>query len=157
MIKVLFVCLGNICRSPMAHFVFKDLIEKEGCSSLFEIESAGTEKFNALCKAGIHAGTKEIFKRMNIPFEEHIARHFQAQDYEEYDYILVMDNENLKDVLSIIGGVDKEHKVKRLLDYTETGGNVKDPWYTGNFDETYWDIYEGTRAFFNHLKLGKKL
>ena len=88
MIKVLFVCLGNICRSPMAHFVFKDLIKQEGCSSLFEIESAGTEKFNALCKAGIHAGTKEIFKRMNIPFEEHIARHFQAQDYEEYDYIL---------------------------------------------------------------------
>ena len=157
MIKVLFVCLGNICRSPMAHFVFLDLIEKEGVADLFEVESAGTEKFNALLKAGIHEGTKEIFKRMNIPFEEHIARHFKAEDYQEYDYILVMDNENLKDVLATIGGVDKDHKVKRLLDETELGGNVKDPWYTGNFDESYWDIYEGTRAFLEHLKLRGKI
>ncbi len=157
MVKVLFVCLGNICRSPMAHFVFKDLIEKEGLSDLVEIESAGTEKFNAYLKAGIHEGTKEIFKRMNIPFEEHIARHFQKEDYDEYDYIIAMDKENVRDILSAIGGEDKDRKVKRLMDYTENGGDVKDPWYTGNFDETYWDIYEGTRAFLTHLKLkGKK-
>lgn len=155
MIKVLFVCLGNICRSPMAHFVFKDMVEKKGISHLFEIESAGTEKFNSLCKAGIHYGTKEIFKRMNIPFEEHISRHFTKEFYDEYDYILAMDDENVKDILSIIGGTDKQHKVKRLMDYTLSPANVKDPWYTGNFDETYWDIYEGLNAFLSHLKLGE--
>ena len=68
-----------------------------------------------------------------------------------------MDKENVRDILSAIGGEDKDRKVKRLMDYTENGGDVKDPWYTGNFDETYWDIYEGTRAFLTHLKLkGKK-
>lgn len=154
MIKVLFVCLGNICRSPMAHMMFLQLIKEKGLSHLFEVESAGTEEYNSIYKAGIHYGTKEIFHQMKVPYEEHISRHFKKTDYKHYDYILTMDSQNVRDILAITNG-DPDEKVKRLLDYTPSPRDVKDPWYTGNFDETYWDVYEGLHCFFDSLHIKK--
>ena len=152
MIKVLFVCLGNICRSPMAQFVFKHMVNKKGLSHLFEIDSAGTEGYNEMCHAGIYHGTREILKAKNIPFEEHYSRLIKRTDYEHFDYIIVMDDNNIEDVQSLIG-LDNEHKIHRLLDFTKHPRNIKDPWYTGNFEECYKDITEGCEAFLDFLKV----
>lgn len=151
MIKVLFVCLGNICRSPMAHMVFANMVRENGLENQFEIDSAGTEGYNEICRAGIHRGTKEILKRKGIPFTEHYSRKIRKEDYEYYDFIIAMDSENITDIEYIIGP-DRDNKVKRLLDYTNNPRNIKDPWYTGNFDETYDDVIEGCEAFFNIFK-----
>ena len=152
MIKVLFVCLGNICRSPMAQFVFRQIVKEKGLSDRFEIESAATESYNEMCHAGIYYGTREILKAKKIPFEEHYSRRIRATDYEYYDYIIVMDDKNIKDIQSLLG-CDKEHKIHRLLDYTDYPRNIKDPWYSGNFEECYRDIDEGCKAFSNSLNL----
>ena len=152
MIKVLFVCLGNICRSPMAQIVFENMIKEKGLENLFEIDSAGTEAYNERMHAGIHRGTKEILTRNGILFSEHYSRMIRQKDYDYYDYIITMDSENINDVKLIIGH-DKDKKISRLLDYTNNPRNIKDPWYTGNFDETFEDIVEGCEAFFNSLDL----
>ena len=152
MIKVLFVCLGNICRSPMAEFVFKDMVSKKGLSDKFEISSAATEGYNEQCRAGIHYGTKEILKSMKIPYTEHYSRKIRPADYNYFDYILAMDDNNVEDI-QVITGKDKSNKIYRLLDFTENPRNIKDPWYTGNFDETYWDIIEGCEAFLKKLNI----
>ncbi len=150
MIKVLFVCLGNICRSPMAEIVFKHIVQEQKREDLFFADSAGTEGYNALCQAGIHHGTKTILRQMHIPFEEHISRLLTKTDYDKFDYILAMDSQNMIDILSIVG-TDTDKKIYRLLDFTDNPRNIKDPWYTGNFDETYWDVYEGCMAFLTYL------
>ena len=151
MIKVLFVCLGNICRSPMAEFVLKQMAAEKGLAEQFEIDSAGT---NYDCDDGnfMHYGTREMLKAMHIPFEEHYSRRIRPADYAYFDYILAMDDSNIEGIQSIVG-MDIEHKIYRLLDFTRNPRNIKDPWYTGNFDETYWDIYEGCQAFLEYLKI----
>ncbi len=151
MIKVLFVCLGNICRSPMAEFVFKQMVAERGLSAEFEIASAATEGYNEMCHAGIHHGTKAILKAMHVPFEEHYSRRIRPNDYAYYNYILAMDDSNIEDIQAVIGQ-DTEHKIYRLLDFTSHPRNIKDPWYTGNFDETYWDIVEGCDAFLKYIE-----
>ena len=152
MVKVLFVCLGNICRSPMAQIVLQNMVEELGIEDNFEINSAGTESYNEMCHAGIHRGTKEILKRKGIPFAEHYSHKIRPHEYDYYDYIITMDSENIKD-LKLILGHDKDNKIKRLLDYTNNPRNIKDPWYTGNFDETYDDVVEGCEAFLKFLNL----
>ena len=150
MIKVLFACLGNICRSPMAQIIFQNIINENNLENEFEIDSAGTEGYNEAIGAGIHWGTKDVLKRNNIPFKEHYSRKIRPSDYNYYDYIITMDSENIKDILSIIGN-DTDNKIKRLLDFTQNPRNIKDPWYTGNFDETYDDIIEGCEALFKTI------
>ena len=150
--KIMFVCLGNICRSPMAQFVFKQMVEERSLADKFEIDSAATESYNEMCHAGIHHGTRDILKAMKVPFEEHYSRRIRAADYTYYDYILAMDDGNVDDIQSIVG-IDTDNKIYRLLDFTNNPRNIKDPWYTGNFDETYWDIVEGCDAFLKYLKL----
>lgn len=150
MIKVLFVCLGNICRSPMAEMVFRHLVKEKNLTDLFEINSAGTEAYNALTGERMHPGTKAVLHQNHIPFTEHIARHLTADDYPYYDYILVMDHQNKRDVLNIIG-TDELHKVFCLMDFTSYPKEIKDPWYTGNFEETYQDIWEGCSCFLDWL------
>lgn len=134
----------------MAQIVFENMVKERGFESDFEIDSAGTEGYNEVCNAGIHRGTKEILKRKGVPFSEHYSRKICKKDYEYYDYILAMDTENINDIEYIVGK-DKDHKIKRLLDYTNNPRDIKDPWYTGNFDETYDDVVEGCSAFLNYL------
>ena len=150
MIKVLFVCLGNICRSPMAQIVFENMVKELGLEDDFEVDSAGTERYNEACHAGIHRGTKEILRRKGIPFSEHYSRQIRKNDYEYYDYIIAMDKENIQDMVAI-WGADRDKKITRLLDYTNNPRNIKDPWYTGNFDETFDDVVEGCEAFLKSL------
>lgn len=151
MIRILFVCLGNICRSPMAEFVFKDIINKNNLNEHFEIDSAGTENYNELCHAGIHHGTKEILKKNNVSFTEHYSRQIRQKDFEYFDYILAMDNNNIID-LKYLTKPEQYNKIYRLLDFTNEPRDIKDPWYTGNFEETYNNILEGCIAFLEKIK-----
>lgn len=150
MVKVLFVCLGNICRSPMAEFVFKDMANKKGLANKFFIDSAATSGYNEMAREGIHYETKNILKQMNIPFTEHISRQMKKEDYDKSDYILGMEENNIRNILKIIGN-DKESKVFKLLDFTENPRDIIDPWYYGNFDSTYYDIELGCQKFLEYL------
>ena len=154
MIKVLFVCLGNICRSPMAEFVFKDMVNKEWLSDKFLIESAATS--NEAVGEGIYYGTRDILKEQKIPFSEHISRQMTREDYNEFDYILAMEKKNIANILRIIGE-DKENKVFRLLDFSESPRDISDPWYTREFDITYYDVEEGCSKFLEYLKKNKEV
>jgi len=148
MIKVLFVCLGNICRSPMAEFVFKDMVNKKGLSNEFYIESAATS--SEAVGEGIYFGTRNILKEQGIPFEERKSRQMSREDYNRFDYILGMENKNIANILRIVGE-DKESKVYRLLDFSSNPRDIADPWYTGNFEITYNDIEEGCRKFLEYI------
>ncbi len=156
MIKVLFVCLGNICRSPMAEFVFKQMVTQRGLAEQFEIASAATDGYNEACRAGIHPDTRRLLRAMHVPFSDHFSRRIRPEDYDRTDYILAMDDANVEDIQAIVGS-DKNHKIHRLLDFTENPRNIKDPWYTGNFEETYWDVVEGCDAFLTHLHAQRKI
>jgi len=148
--KVLFVCLGNICRSPMAQIIFQKMVNEQGLEYEFEIDSAGTEGYNEMCHAGIHRGTREILTRKGVAFSEHYSRKIRKKDYEYYDYIIAMDSDNIDDIKFITGG-DRDNKISRLLDYTQNPRNIRDPWYTGNFEETYDDVVEGCEALLAYL------
>ena len=149
MIKVLFVCLGNICRSPMAEFVFKEMIKKDNSGIEFFVDSAATsnEELGNLT----HIGTRRKLQEEGIPYENHYSRKIVDKDYEIYDYIIGMEESNIRNILRIIGE-DPEKKVHRLLDFTEKPRDIADPWYTGNFDKTYEDVVEGCRALLDYLK-----
>ncbi len=152
--KVLFVCLGNICRSPMAQYIFEDLIEKKGISDKFYIDSAATsteEKGN-----GIYYGASSKLKQMHIKIGNHVSRQITAKDYDEFDYILGMEESNIKNIKRIVGK-DKDNKIHKLLDFTRNPRDIADPWYTGNFDKTYDDIVEGLNGFMEYLEKRDKI
>ena len=151
MIKVLFVCLGNICRSPMAEFIFKHMVTEKGINNRFFIDSAGTE-YTSEDHSPMHYETKNVLAENNIPFEEHYSRRICKYDYAYFDYILAMEQKNITEILEIIGK-DTENKLHLLSEWTTHPRNIRDPWYTGNFDESYWDIYEGCEAFLTSLGL----
>lgn len=144
MIKVLFCCHGNICRSPMAEYVMKDMVRKAGREAEFYIESAATSREEI--GNDIHRGTKAKLREMGIPFERRSARQVRKQDYEDFDYLILMDRENRRGLSRIISG-DPENKVHMLLEFAGKDRDIADPWYTGNFDETFDDVAEGCRAF----------
>ena len=149
MIKVLFVCLGNICRSPMAEYLFKDMIKKEGVEEKFYIDSAGTSTEEI--GNPVHHGTRKKLQQMNIKCGNHTARRITKQDYETFDYIIAMEEQNIVNIKRIIGE-DKKKKIYKLLDFSDNPRDIADPWYTGNFDETYNDIKEGLDGFMQYLK-----
>lgn len=153
MIKVLFVCLGNICRSPMAEFVMKDIVRKRGLEEQFFIESAATSR--EAVGEGIYYGTRDILKEQKIPFTEHRARQMTKEDYQKFDYILGMEEKNIVNIKRIIGE-DPENKVYRLLDFSENPRDIIDPWYYGNFDSTFYDIEEGCNQFLDYVLKEKK-
>lgn len=148
MIKVLFICHGNICRSPMAEYIMKDMAAKAGQEERFHIESAATSREEI--GNDVHRGTRRKLTEVGIACPPRHARQVTKADYEEYDYLIVMDRENLRGLSRIIGS-DPENKVHKLLDFAGKNRDIADPWYTGNFDDTYEDITEGLKAFMKEL------
>lgn len=149
MVKILFVCLGNICRSPMAEFVFKDLVKKAGLEKEFYIESAATSSEEV--GNNMHYGTVDKLLEKNIEFGEKRARKIKAEDYEKFDYIIGMEESNIVNIKKIVGD-DLENKIYKLLDFSNNPRDIADPWYTGNFDVTYNDILEGSEKFLEFLR-----
>ncbi len=148
--KVLFVCLGNICRSPMAEFVFKDILKEKGLEDMFFVDSAATSSYNERYGLGVYPEAQDILKKHKIPFYNRISRQIRKEDYEKFDYILAMEQQNIKGILSIVGS-DTENKVFKLLDFTATPRDIIDPWYYGNFDAVYKDIKYGCEQFLEYI------
>ncbi len=134
----------------MAEFILKDLVRKKNKQEEFYISSAATSYYNELEKEEMYGDAKQILKEMNIPYEKHIAKQIKKEDYEKYDYILAMEEKNIKDILKIVGP-DKQNKIYKLLDFTPKTGNIADPWYTGDFHTTYYEIKYGCEKFLEHL------
>lgn len=149
MIKILFICHGNICRSPMAEFILKYLVTQRNLQSQFHIESAATS--TEAVGGRVHYGTAEYLDRLGIDYSGKRARQMTKQDYEDFDMIIGMDHWNLKNMKNIAGG-DPEGKISLLLDYTDRPGDVADPWYTGNFRVTYRDVMEGCEGLLKFLE-----
>ncbi len=149
MIKVMFVCLGNICRSPMAEFVLKELVRRKGREDEFYIESSATSTEEI--GNDVHYGTISKLNSVGIPVEERRAKKLTKKDYEEFDYIIAMEESNIRNIIRIVGE-DSENKVYKLLDFSNNSRDIADPWYTGNFDKTYEDILEGCKAFLTSIE-----
>ena len=148
MIKVLFICHGNICRSTMCQYVMEYLVQQQGREAEFYIESAATSTEEI--GNGVHPGTRQKLREVGIPCKNHRAVQLTKADYQKYDLIIGMDRENMQNIMRILGS-DPEHKVKKLLDYSDRPRDIADPWYTGNFDVTYEDILEGCKALLTQL------
>ena len=148
---ILFVCHGNICRSPMAEFVMKDLVRKAGLETRFVIESKAARRDEL--GNDTHYGTRAKLRQMGIPFAKRRATLLSKADYAAYDYLVAMDAENVHDMLRLFGG-DPNGKIYKLLRFADEDRDVADPWYTGNFDETYEDVLKGCTALLRMI--GKK-
>lgn len=149
MIKILFICHGNICRSPMAEFLLKDIVNKRGLADAFEIASAATSREEI--GNPVHYGTRTKLAQFGISVAGKHAVQVTKRDYEYYDLLLVMDSNNIRNLRRVIGE-DTQNKVHLLLDYTERKGeSIADPWYTGDFDVTYDDIMEGLAGLLEQL------
>lgn len=154
MIKVLCVCHGNICRSTMCQSVLTHLVNQRGLESNFEIDSAATSREEIGNPP--HYGTVGKLKRVGIPVIPHRARQMTKADYEYYDYLIGMDTANIRNMNRIAGG-DPEGKIYKLPSFAGLSKDIADPWYTGNFDETYNDVLEGCDAFLDYLMENGKL
>lgn len=148
MIKVMFVCLGNICRSPMAKFIFIDLLKKQGLEDKFVVESSATS--NSEVGNGLYYKAENKLKEKNVECNNHIAKQIKKEDYKNYDYIIAMENRNINNILRICGK-DSQKKVYKLLDFSSNPRDISDPWYTDDFEKAYNDIYEGCMALLKYL------
>ncbi|OPJ64396.1 low molecular weight protein-tyrosine-phosphatase [Clostridium oryzae] len=148
MIRIMFVCHGNICRSPMAEFMLKDMVTKQGLSEKFFIASSATSTEEI--GNPVHRGTKRKLAEFGISTAGKYAIQLTKSDYEKYDFIIGMDSYNITNITRIIGQ-DVDKKVSRLLDFSDTPKDIADPWYTGNFDDTYIDVEKGCKALLAHI------
>ena len=144
----MFVCHGNICRSPMAEFVFLDMIKQHGLSDRITAESSATSTEEI--GNDIHYGTRRILDKYGISYHRREATQLSHLDYGKYDLFVGMDQANIRNMLRIFGA-DPDGKVVRLLDITDRPGDVADPWYTGNFEVTYRDVCYGCRALLEKI------
>ena len=152
MTKILFICHGNICRSPMAEFVMKDLVTKAGLASQFHIESAATSREEI--GNSVYPPARRKLAEHEITCDGHAARQLTIQDYDEYDLLIGMDSANLRDMNRICGG-DPAGKMSLLMDHTARPHNVADPWYTGDFEATWRDVLEGCQGLLKELTRDK--
>ena len=143
MTKILFVCHGNICRSPLAEFIMKDLVKQAGLEKSFFIESAATSTEEI--GNPVYPPARRILSQHGIDCSGKTARQLRANDYEKYDLLIGMDQANLRNMTRMCGG-DPAHKIHLLMDFTHRPGEVADPWYTGDFHTTWQDVEEGCRA-----------
>ena len=148
MIKVLFICLGNICRSPMAEYVFRDMVRKRGLSDQFVIASAATSSEET--GNPVHRGTLKKLKELGIDASLKRAVQLKKEDYNGYDYILGMEQSNLRSMERFFMG-DTGNKIMRLLDLAPKPRDIADPWYTGDFDKTYEDVQEGCLLLLDYI------
>ena len=149
MTKILFVCLGNICRSPMAEFVMKDLVERAGLAGTFSIASAATSSEEA--GNPVYPPARRKLAEHGIQCAGKTSRQLRAEDYGKYDLLIGMDGRYLRNMECICGG-DPEGKIHLLMDYTDRPGEVADPWYTGDFERAWQDILEGCEGLLAHLQ-----
>lgn len=156
MVRILFICLGNICRSPMAEAVMRDLVKKEGLEDVISIDSAGTGNWHVGKQP--HEGTRRILDRYNISYKGQKARQITAEDLSHYDYLIGMDSENVGNIRRL-AGYKKVGSIQRLLDYLEDSpiADVPDPYYTGNFDEVYEMVSKSCVKLLNEIKQVHKL
>ena len=154
MLSIMFVCHGNICRSPMAEFVMKDIVRKTGLESEILVESAATSTEEI--GNDIHRGTRQKLTKENIPFTQRSARQITSDDYQKFDYLIGMDNENIFNMRRRWNN-DPENKIFLLLEFAGKTREITDPWYTGNFESTYSDIVEGCNGLMKDIlkRLGK--
>lgn len=152
MIKVLFICHGNICRSPMAEFIFKDLIKKKGIEDKFFVSSCATSTEEIWGDVGnpVYPPARDELKKHGISCEGKRAVQLKKSDYGEYDYLIAMDSNNIRNMNRMLGG-DPDGKVSKLMDYTDRRGDVADPWYSDRFDVAYRDIYDGCVGLLKYL------
>ena len=148
LIRILFICHGNICRSPMAEFIMKYLVKQAGLEKQFLISSAATTTEEL--GNDIYPNAKAELKRHGIPFSKRCARQIRSDEYNDWDYIIAMDEENINDIIYIVGK-DSQHKVKLLLSFTGENKSVSDPWYTRDFFKAYKDIEQGCKALLKRL------
>lgn len=149
MVRILFVCHGNICRSPMAEFVMKDLVKKAGLEKQFQIDSAATSTEEI--GNPVYPPAKRKLREHGINCAGKTARQLRNNDYDDYDLLIGMDNANLRNMHHICGG-DYAGKFHLLMDYTDRPGEVADPWYTDNFEITWNDVLEGCQGLLDSLK-----
>ena len=149
MVKILFICHGNICRSTMAQSMFQDMVDRNGMSDLFHIDSAATSREEI--GSSPHYGTVAKLREMGIPVVPHRARQMTRDDYDEYDYLIGMDSYNISNMKRIAGG-DPDRKIFLMLEFAGIDRDVADPWYTGDFDATYDDLDTGLRAFWEKVR-----
>lgn len=148
MIKILFICHGNICRSTMAQSVMQYLVKRRDLSHLFQIDSAATSREEI--GNPVHPGTVQKLQKENIPVIPHRAVQMRPSDYEKYDYLIGMDSANLRNMKRIAGS-DPEKKMFLLLEFAGEEGDIADPWYTGNFEDTYRDVRLGCEGLLAYL------
>lgn len=148
-VRVLFICHGNICRSTMCESVFVHMVQEAGLADKFVIDSAATSTEEIGNPP--HWGTVNKLKQVGIALVPHRAKQIRAADYDKFDYIIGMDTANIRNLNRILKG-DPKGKVYKLLSFAGSGRDIADPWYTGNFDETYSDIVEGCSGFLKYLK-----
>lgn len=148
MYNILFVCYGNICRSPMAEMIFKDMIYKNNKRYLISCSSRATSVEEL--GNGIYPKAKSKLEEKGIPLEAHIAKQFTKEEYDKYDYIIVFEEKNRKDLLKIIGS-DKDNKIHLLCEFDNTINEIDDPWYTDDSENAFQDIYSGCRGLYNFI------
>lgn len=146
MYRILFVCHGNICRSPMAEYIMRDMLKKRGITGAAVASAAtSTEEIGN----GVHRGTAAVLKRLGIDYSAHRARQITRADFEAYDLLIGMDSANIRNMQRIAGAFS--HKIHRLLDFTDSPRDIADPWYTGDFGQTLADVQEGCGALIEWL------
>lgn len=147
--NIMFVCHGNICRSPMAEALFRDMLKKNNLQDKVFVDSSATS-YEEIGNP-VHNGTRKKLKEFNISVDGLFSTKLKKSDFDKFDYIFVMDNNNLNNIKREFGDYDSE-KVMRLLDITNSLRDIADPWYTGDFDKTYNDIYEGCSVLLERIK-----